>query len=85
MFVSYHSDFDKQIYGGFAFRQIDGFRKELPWFRGNAVFSPTKLIRIESKSFLISLVWLEPKKAFAPLRAEIFRKFDLKILQNSDY
>ena len=32
MFVSYHSDFDKQIYGGFAFRQIDGFRKELPEF-----------------------------------------------------
>ena len=38
MFVSYHSDFDKQIYGGFAFRQIDGFRKELPEFGGNQIF-----------------------------------------------
>ena len=38
MSVSYHPDFDKQIYGGFAFRQIDGFRKELPEFGENQIF-----------------------------------------------
>ena len=61
MSVSYHFGFDKANILQFAFRLIDGFRKELPKL-GECGFFPQSEIVLG-----------------APLRAEIFRKFDSKI------